>query len=434
MACLAMVGSGAARADHIDGKLRGEAVAIMKDLEKKGYKNVGILKFQVQNGNTPPTLTAGKLNYVMATRLENALVMTDKPDAPIGITRGASAVAASKDKKASFLTAEGRQNLFKVRYPLAWGTQSVEVDAFLTGIVVISPDKKRTTIIVQAFDHKNLDLRKVAEFAVDTDLAILRDTNQNFVVARRTFNAWAAADDPDAELNKLAVENAVKENKPGTSKKMTLDDMKEYLDFQILFNDQPMDITPGGFVANPPAGQKMKIKVSAKVKLGLLLRVNGVNTLSEQRDEKSDLNEYSWWILEPGTPYMIRGFYKDSKVSEFVAKEESEVDLAQLGENAERHGKIDFDVFVNPTEVVKDLPAPKARGLDFSFRSVDSTPKTFEDLKKEIRTNLPVKKTAVPRSFFVPGSTLENQQLETTAFEGRHVGGITINYGKEPTK
>src|SRR5439155_20031397 len=102
----------------------------------------------------------------------------------------------------------------KHQYPLAWGNQNVEVDAFLTGIVEITPDMKKTKIIVKAFDKKNPNLRDVLSFIVDTDLAILRDTNQNFVVARRSFNSWANADDPDEELNKLAIKDIVVKETP----------------------------------------------------------------------------------------------------------------------------------------------------------------------------------------------------------------------------
>src|SRR5262249_7167182 len=161
-------------------------------------------------GNNPPTLTAGKLNYVMATRLENALVMADKADAPIKLTRGASAEAAAKDKSATYLTRDGREKLFNHQYPLAWGNESVDLDAFLAGIVEIAPDMKKTKITVRAFDRKNpSDLRDVLAFTVDTDLGILRDTNQNFVVARRSFNSWANADDPEEEITKIAVSDAV---------------------------------------------------------------------------------------------------------------------------------------------------------------------------------------------------------------------------------
>jgi hypothetical protein len=433
LGCLALLFTGGVRvrADHIDNELRTLSVKIMKDLEEHGYKNVGILKFQVKKGNTAPTLAAGKLNYLMATRLENALVMSDKADNPIGLTRGASAVAAAKDKKATYLTLEGRQKLLKHHYPLAFETRNVEIDAFLTGIVEIAPDMKKTKITVKAFDKNNPNFRDVLSFTVETDLAILRDTNQNFVVARRAFKAFANADDPDEELNKIAVKDAAKENQPGVSRKLSVEEMQQYLDFQILYDNQPVDVTPEGFLDKPTAGQTVLIKVTAKVKLGLLLRVNGMNTLNEQSDEKADLSEYGWWVLDPSTEYVIRGFYSNGQVKTFLAKAQADVDVAaELGENAERHGKIDFDVFVDPASVVQGAVEPKTRKANFSFRTVKTRTATFSELKTKVKNSMVAKKTPTKRTFIV-GGAVENQTLETTTFDGRHVGGLTINYRRD---
>jgi hypothetical protein len=434
LGCVALLlaGGSSARADNIDKVLWTKAGKIMQDLEDHHYKNVGILKFQVKKGNTPPTLTAGKLNYLMATRLENALVMVDKPDAPIGLTRGASAVAAAKDPKATYLTLEGRRQLFATEYPLAWGTQNLAVDGFLTGIVEIAPDMQKTKIIIQAFDKENPDLREVLSFTVDTDMAILRDINQNFVVARRSFNTWAPTDDPDDKLNEIAVKDAVvKESQPDVAGKMSVEGMKEYLDFKILYDGQPVKITPNGFLNMPAVGQKVLIKVTAKVKLGLLLRVNGKNTLDSQSAEKSDLTQYGWWVLEePGKEYVIRGFYNNGKVQAFKAKAADDVEFASdLGAKAERHGKIDIDIFVDPTALAKDA-TPKARKPDYTFRTVTTRAATFDQLKDEIRQGMPAQRMPAARNFIVGGAT-ENQTLQTTAFDGRHIGGLTLNYRKE---
>jgi len=434
--CLAFVlaGANAARADHIDNELRTKAILIMKDLEGHGYKNVGILKFQVKIGNTPPTLSAGKLNDVMATRLENALVMVDKADAPIGLTRGAGAVAAAKDKNASFVTLEDRQKLFNNQYPLAWGNKNVTVDGFLSGIVEIAPDMKTTKITIKAFDKNNPDWRDVLDFTVDTDLAILRDTNQNFVVSRRTFNAWANAEDPDEELNKIVVKEAAKpvvqeNNQPKTSN-LSLNEMKEYLDFAVLFDGKPAKISSDGSMKKPKEGQAVLIKLNAKVKLGLLLRVNGINTLNEQSDEKPNLNHYNWWVLEPGMDYIIRGYYSKGKVKSFLTKAANEVDIASdFGEKADRHGKIDIDIFVDPVVEVKGA-TPKVRKPDFTFRTVTIQADIFDQLKAKIREGMPAKNKPVERSFIV-GGAVDNQILETTSYDGRHVGGLTINYRKE---
>jgi hypothetical protein len=432
LGCLALLlaGGNPVLADNIDNTLRIKAREIMRQLEERGYKNVGILKFQVKKGEQPLTLTAGKLNGLMATRLENALVTADNEDALIGLTRGASAVAAAKDDKATYLTPEGRQNLFKHAYPLAWGKQAVKVDAFLTGIVdIMAPDLTKTKVTIQAFDPKDAKPRDVLSFTVDTDLSILRDTNHNFVV-RRSFNGWANANDPDEELNKLAVKDAVKDTKPGASRQLMLKEMKDYLDIQILFDGQPVAITPDGFLNKPAVGQTVLIKVKAKDRLGLLLRLNGVNTLNEQGDEKADLNDYNWWVLEPRTEYSIRGFYSDGKVRKFEARAPGDINIGtDLGDKTERHGKIEFDIFMDPSTLAKGA-VPRARKPNNSFRTVTTTAPTFQQLKEEVGATLPVKKGAAARNFIVGGAS-EDQDVQSTNFDGRHVGGLTINYRKE---
>lgn len=436
--CLGLLAAGvtSARGDHIDRELFNKAHLIMKDLEARAYKNVGILKFQVRKGNAAPTLAAGKLNYLMATRLENALVMKDNPDAPIGLTRGASAAAALKDPQATFLTAEGRQKLFTHKYPLAWGSQEVEVDAFLTGSVEIGADLKKTEVVVTSFDRKNPEFREVLRFAVDTDLSILRDTNQNFLVTRRTFNAWANADNPEEELNKIAIASAVKENEPAAARQLTLAELKEYLDLAIFLGDKQTDVGANGILDTPASGQKAIFKLTAKVRLGVLLRVNGVNTLNEQRDEKADLKDYSWWVLDPNVTYGIRGFYAGGAVKPFEASADADVTPAELGENAERHGKIDLDIFVDPADVVKELPTPKTRTPALSFRTASTGAATFAQLKSQVQKNMVGSAQKLKTRPFLLGGAAEQKVLETTAFDGRHVGGLTIHYagkkGKTP--
>ena len=423
-----------ARADHIDKEFFKQGLQIMNHLKAQGYKNVGVLKFLVKKGNNPPTFTAGKLNYVMATRLENVLIMKqDQPENLIGITRGASAVAVSKDKNATYLTLEGREKLFKHKYPLAWGDDNVQVDCFLTGLVEIAPDMKKSRITIQAFDRKNSKLRDVLTFEVSTDLAILRDTNQDFVVARRTFNAWATADDPEEKLAEIAIENAVKQNQPSAARRLTLDEAQEFVKIEILYNNTPMAITPEGFVDEPAAGQDVAFRLTTKIKLGLLLRVNGVNTLNAQREERAQLNEYDWWVLEPNKVYTIKGSYQDGKLEPFKARAAEEVDiLTDLGENAERHGKFDFDLFVDPAHIVADAN-PKVRKGEFSFRTASARAATFEDLRKLVQFSM--YKNAMRRNFVVPDpQARQDAPLESAEFDGRHVGGLTLHYRRDKSK
>src|SRR4051812_35371641 len=85
---------GAARADNSDGRLPREATAVLQTLKDREYKTVGVLKFQVKKGEGPASFDLGLLNANLATRLENALILVNDVNSPIGITRDASRVAA----------------------------------------------------------------------------------------------------------------------------------------------------------------------------------------------------------------------------------------------------------------------------------------------------------------------------------------------------
>lgn len=408
----------------IDDKLFRVSHLIMKDLVDHGYKNVGVLKFQVKNGNSEATLTSGTLNYVMATRLENALILKNDDKAPIGITRGASAVAAANDVKATFLTEAGRQALLGQKYPLAWGTEKVQVDAFLTGIVSISPDAKSTKITIQAFDSKNLKLREILSFEAKTDTAIIRDTNQSFFVSRELAARAFSGDDSLESLNDLAVQTAQKQNKTSDVNKANVEKAsKDYLDIKFKFDGQEVEIGPDGFLKKPLTGKYVVIHLKARVKLGLLLRVNGVNTLDDQSDEKANLADYSWWILEPNRDYEIPGFCTNGKVFPFIAKAVEEANVAEMGKNVLRHGKIDFDIFV-------DLGNKKVTTPDdgYSFRTVDSSAKSASDAKIQVREAL-LPPRSVKKDFIITkAGEGQDLKLDTTTFAGQHVAGLSVNF------
>src|SRR5947209_2388118 len=103
----------AARADQIDQDLLTRGKEIMKELHKQQYKNVGVLKFEAQRGgaNGPVTFELGRLNALMATRLENVLILANDLKKPIGIVCGAGDLASRRDAKATYKTPAGREGL-----------------------------------------------------------------------------------------------------------------------------------------------------------------------------------------------------------------------------------------------------------------------------------------------------------------------------------
>src|SRR4051794_28938548 len=144
-----LVAGPAARGEEtLDAALLRQAPRVLGDLKAHGVQNVGVLKFRVKKGNEPVSDRVGTLNRDLATRLEIALVLAPDFRMPLGIIRDASAVAATI-QRANHLNEPGRRALFQARYPLAWGSEQVTPDAFLTGVALLSADLRTVTVSIQ---------------------------------------------------------------------------------------------------------------------------------------------------------------------------------------------------------------------------------------------------------------------------------------------
>ncbi len=410
-------------ADEIDTQLYKQAGKVMDELARHGYKNVGVLKFQVKKPPAEkPSLMVGRLNIGMATRLENALILNVDEKNPIGVTRSASQVAAQKNSQATYLTETGRKNLFAAHYPLAWSNKDVAVDAFVTGLVEVSRNMKKTTVIIQSFDRKHAaQLRELSRFSVDTDRGVLCDINQNFVITKRALKALAQ----DGVLSANELDNEA--TNPDNLGKGALARVREYLDFTILVDGAPVVLGPDDRMPTPAVQQRVIFKVrNAKPHtLGLLLRINGMNTLHNEREEKNDLREYSWWILEPGKDYEIRGFYPSrDRLQPIVALPADLVDQdAQLGEDVKRHGFIQLDIFANVTAEDPGVQLKERKVL--AFRSVTARSSGLAQLQSQIEKNM--NRRIVGRNFLVPFGE-EQAQLTTSDFDGTLVANCSIGY------
>src|SRR5262245_42983953 len=65
---------------RLDAALADKAPEILAVLQKKGYKSVGVLNFDVRRDEGKTTATAGPLNRRMADRLEVALALAMKDE------------------------------------------------------------------------------------------------------------------------------------------------------------------------------------------------------------------------------------------------------------------------------------------------------------------------------------------------------------------
>jgi hypothetical protein len=408
-----------ARADNLDVRLLREATAVMQVLQDRQYKNIGVLKFRVQKGEREPSFDVGLLNANMATRLEYALILANNESNPIGITRDASRTAASLDKKASYLMADQRKGLFELRYPLAWGKDRVSVDAFLTGVVQLDRDFRKTTVAIESFDRKDAELQQIVKFTVDTDRSILSDAGETFSLVKRNMGLSQRGD----ELDEAAVKNAA-ERSDGKASKNT-DPVEQVLDLGIYYDGNKQEIKTEADgnrrVAGPPDGKPVWFTVKNKTKdrLAIVLRVNGVNTLHKEGPEKQ-VDQCTKWVLDPDTLYSIKGFYlRDNRVEEF--KVQSPAGLTSL--DPQKLGLIEVAVF----QKGEDKDPLTSKRISLRGLTAEQSPDTFKELKELVF------KAAQPRPAFkgliMPGETKPGQEIKEVKVEDlNYAGSMTIRY------
>jgi hypothetical protein len=422
-----------ARADLLDKELLKRSEEIMKQLRQKGYRNVGVLKFEAQVGDAKPQMLLGRINTVMATRLENALILANDEDNLIGVTRSASDVAATRDRGATFRTAEGQAKLLAGMYPLAWGKEQVKVDAFLTGLVRLSADRQTTTVTVECFDAKSQGKREqLVEFSLPTTRSVLTDLNMNFLLAKRQLKGGVTIE----KFDETAAQSAVGGGSPTKTdevKPEPNETLEKLVEFQAYYGKKAFTPDADGRLPPPEKGQPVYFTVRAREKLGLVLLVNGVNTL--EGESKREPHEYSMWVLEKDKPYTIRGFYfedKDGpktadgkvrvKLKEFKVIPEEELKTIELVDES-RIGQIKLYLFRQAESDVEVVPDIRRRG----FLGIEGQGQTFQDVRKQLRQTIT---RGVPRrNPIVPGETEKQRDLNAVSLPNAVLAGHrTITY------
>ena len=348
----------ATRADRIDEALIGHAPEITAYLIKHQCKNVGVLPFRLQKGDKLPQFRGGMIVDNMCDRLQNALIFAANPEAPrIGIVDHAAALAAKKLRGASYRTPADRQKLFSIKYPLMWGDppEHVTPDMFLTGKVSASADFRTTTIMIEAFDraHPSAKLAQVVQFSVKTDRYILADLGQGYSVTKARLLATArgvpapgdiieGSDPPPPPLNlsqgnagageagDITPEPKVEDGNPAAANGADSASGEQQvmhvgegspgpfpLEWTVYYDGVAQTPAadpnaPGDrnfAIPDPKPGQKVTfgVKNTGDSTIGLVLTVNGISTLYEERLQADQMQP---WILEPGKQFMIKGFHQ----------------------------------------------------------------------------------------------------------------------------
>ena len=407
------------RADGLDDEARRAAKKLLTHFHTAEYKNVGILKFEVRKGGDKGdiSMNSGRMNELMATRLENALteaVAINKDHSPIGISRGASAQAARIDAKATFHTAEGRQALFANTYEMVWGDPS-KVDAFVTGCITVAADGSTLKIDYRIFGSDISSIDRSADLPMTRQY--LADLGAAYVVSGKRLVVRAIGDsDLDLPLEVDARPNnpekvdpvppVVIELPPAERNKKAWAEAASLVELKIFYNDelqQPL----GDELPTPAKGTKIRFTIKAREKVAIKLTVNGQNTA----DSSPDLGESqrgAKWILQKDKEYTILGFYKGDKYETFAVADPEEGRKAIPSElaNSLKLGQIEMIVFRAPEATTPALVTTP------NFREYVGHSATVDEARRAIN------KTAVVRTaaLIVPGEVVA-EKLESEKFD-----------------
>ncbi len=428
------------QADTINQGLQKQLPKIVDYLNKHEFKTVGVLKFRVKKPGQKTTNSAGPLNSLLADRLEVGLILANPFDEErqLNIIKDASAKAAIIDK-ADHLTETGRNALFGPKFKLAWGNKSEVADAFLTGVVQVHGDNQHATIGILCFNRNGGGLEKACEvFDVDLDAETLGELGESFVL-RGAFDGGSIQltfEDHQKQKQQqiLKAAAAVKTQQVN----FPLDDSAAPVKLEILYDGKPVtvELRDGqAYVAEPKIGQKVELALnrnhSAKGRLGVVLKVNGENTLYRQVVRDIDCTK---WILSPDHKRtVVKGYQtQETKAEKFTVLSKSE--SAQRAMDYGRQvGQIQLTVFQELAGVRKapTILNEDDQDLIAMLRGVHPSeqPKNLGALKHQIR--LASRKGEQTRGLIVQGEQTANK-VETVKFEAdpTPVMSVTITYFK----
>ncbi len=425
--CVAWTSPAFVRADALDGELYVQATQVVEFLRNKGYKNVGVLNFRTQLPGQAESMVTGALNVNLAERLENALILRVDADDGIRVIHDAGSVIAAQKKHWSYLRPQDLNEMFKLTYPVAWGTERVKPDVFLSGLAKLTVDpitrKRSMEVKVQALRPGST--ATILTFSPKTEGSVLSDLG----VSRRARSPEAIADFDDVELKKKPIKLAVEEinpsQNPGGSK---VELIVKYGNQEHRPVPDPQNSTREKVPEPTVAGERITFLVKnldPTETVAIVLKVNGLNTLDL---EQKAIDNCRLWVLKPGTQYQISGYHvgeqggPDFKVNEF--KTVSGKDWESLQTKFPAVGQIQLAVYVSQKE---PDPTPlqyqykvSLRGISNSKAFVDRRSLDLAQLKLKISRESGLSRLAKPKPAGSSGIGFEdvpiNRRLELKDF------------------
>lgn len=334
-----------ARADQVDKKLDAAMPGVVAQLKKKGYKNVGTLRFSVKQPGKQATY-ATVMSGSLATRVENMLVIHGGPKSDyLNVIRDASKTARDGKVGAWPTAVAERRKLFNLDYPLAWVSPKVKADAFLTGQAELSKDMRTTTVKLQVIDRKTAAISDLATVKAETGVQVLRDLGISYELGARSRSRMIAKRSTSRDINRLTM-NLIGGKKrsddeggsgssddggsggatggdPDPSDGKTGDEVKPTnlgeVTVEMELDGKKVEFTPNSAegdnaklkIESPKPGQAIafRLRNNSEKRRAVVIHLNGVNLINQQPNEPESCGKF---ILEPkGQPKsstLVKGF------------------------------------------------------------------------------------------------------------------------------
>lgn len=311
------------RGPRLGAQLAEQAPKIVEQLLAENVKSVGVLKFYVRMPGRRTSDRVGEMNWRIAQRLETALILANPRDSArqLQIVHNASDVVSKLSSRPNHFFHDRHQDLFRARYPLAWGSSQVRVDAFVSGMVQVDSDMKGMQISLFAVKEKQ-PRRELARFSARMEGGLLPEFGESFY--RRESSGGQREDPFQAALR-------VHTN----PQDFPLNHADAEVILQIYYDDQlatGRQVGSRWVIDEPAEGQRVRFVLKrgddSDVVYGAVLKVNGENTLYRQR--KTDYR-CAKWILESGSTVKVLGFQTpDQHYEKFEVLSDRDSDAAAM--------------------------------------------------------------------------------------------------------
>lgn len=352
----------AAYSATIEQQIQRHIPQVIDYLNDHNIRNVGVLRFRVKKPGQKTSDSVGPLNSLLADRLEVGLILANpfQEERQLNIFKEASLQVAGIPG-ATHVNAAGRKLFFSQPYDLAWGRQSAMADAFLTGVVQVHDDNQHVTVGILCFDKQGGDLERVGEaFEADLDAAALGELGESFVL-RGAFDHGSAKltfEEDQTQKQHKAVKEAAEVKTQLT--KFPYVDESAPVRLEITYDGQPVTVelrNGEAYLKEPREGQHVEMALvrnpTAQGRLGVVLKVNGQNTLFRQTQRDIDCNK--WILSSDHTRTVVKGFQKEN------GKTAEQFRILSQDESARR--AMDYGRYVGQIQltVFQELTGPKPR-------------------------------------------------------------------------